>query len=186
LFLANLPVQVQYRFPQELAQFPSNEFYEGRLRSGIKDSYSTLSVLSTSSFPWPVDTRGTVIPTIFVPCETDEDIGGRSKSNDGQVILIRYIVKLLSTKAARSEAEPKLTIKVLSPYRKQIQELHSRLPSEVESFTVDSFQGRESDIIIFSSVRSNAEGEIGFLDVSVYLDIVSCHSCFCFSRTLED
>lgn len=30
--------------------------------------------------------------------------------------------------------------------------------------TIDGFQGREADVILFTTVRSNAERDIGFLD----------------------
>jgi superfamily I DNA and/or RNA helicase len=37
-------------------------------------------------------------------------------------------------------------------------------PEEVEVDTVDGFQGREREVVLASLVRSNARGEIGFLD----------------------
>ena len=70
---------------------------------------------------------------------------------------------------------------VVTPYRAQLRLMHSLLqplmqpsaggaaeasPSTaggLELATVDSFQGREKDVVILSLVRSNASGELGFL-----------------------
>ena len=46
---------------------------------------------------------------------------------------------------------------------KQVQALCWRLSSSISS-TIDSFQGREGDIIVFSTVRCNIDGDVGFLD----------------------
>jgi len=61
---------------------------------------------------------------------------------------------------------------VISPYRAQVQYLR-RLLMKREYFkpfrryisinTVDGFQGQERDVIVISLVRSNDEGQIGFL-----------------------
>ena len=61
---------------------------------------------------------------------------------------------------------------IISPYRAQVQLLR-RLLKQNEFFkpfrrlisvnTVDGFQGQERDIIVISLVRSNDEGQIGFL-----------------------
>jgi len=178
-------LDVQYRSPAELMAFPSKEFYEGKLKTGLADSMEILRVLSTSAFPWPYrqsDRR--LIPTVFISCGSEEDMGGMSKSNVGQVELVQYILPMLmKPKETVNEVTPEATeavkerlaamkITVLTPYTKQIQMLRQRLPSSISCSTVDSFQGRESDIIIFSTVRSNADGDIGFLDDARRLNVM--------------
>lgn len=104
-------------------------------------------------------------------------MGGRSKSNTGQVEIVLRILKLLTRTASDTETEENaipLTITILSPYSRQVTELRHRLPSSgsVKAFTVDSFQGREADIIVFTSVRCNAEGDIGFVDDARRLNVM--------------
>lgn len=91
-------------------------------------------------------------------------MGGASKSNSGQVELVQHIIPMLKGSGSVEQSSTPLKITVLSPYRKQDQALKGILPSDVPSFTIDSFQGRESDIIIFSTVRCNAEGDVGFVE----------------------
>jgi regulator of nonsense transcripts 1 len=164
--------QIQYRFPAELADFPSREFYQNKLRTGISNSADVLAILTRCSFPWPRHTgTNAVIPTIFLQCSSEEDMGGRSKSNSGQVDLVKRILpmfKFEESADADTDQRP-LSITVLSPYTKQVQELR-RITSQ--AFTIDSFQGRESDIIIFSSVRSNADRDIGFVDDARRLNVM--------------
>lgn len=159
---------MQYRFPRELAEFPSREFYEGRLQSAIRDSASLLAPLLTTRFPWPKRNNGVVVPTVFVPCSSEEDMGGRSKGNAGQVEVVMEIIKML-TSSADGQTTVKLDITVLSPYTKQVLALRHH---SVAASTVDSFQGRESQVIIFSSVRSNVEHDIGFVDDARRLNVM--------------
>uniref|UniRef100_A0A0W0GCD2 Putative RNA-directed RNA polymerase n=1 Tax=Moniliophthora roreri TaxID=221103 RepID=A0A0W0GCD2_MONRR len=170
--LSKAMLDIQYRFPQELAAFPSREFYEGRLHSGIQDSNAVLGVLRQTRFPWPVDDNQVIVPTIFIQCSAEEDMGGRSKSNTGQVDLIVDRIMPLLTTPNEGTTPADLKITVLSPYNKQITELRSRLPSIATASTIDAFQGRESDIIIFSSVRCNAEADIGFVDDARRLNVM--------------
>jgi ATP-dependent RNA/DNA helicase IGHMBP2 len=55
-------------------------------------------------------------------------------------------------------------IAVITPYAAQARLIREllKLP-ELEVDTVDGFQGREKEAVIVSLVRSNHEGEIGFL-----------------------
>lgn len=50
----------------------------------------------------------------------------------------------------------------LSPFRAVLGDRASEL-SKIEVKTVDGFEGREKEVIIFSTVRSNSAGYIGFL-----------------------
>ena len=165
--------QVQYRFPEDLANFPSTEFYNGKLKTGVQNANELLKNLLRSKFPWP-QVAGKTKPAVFIPCSTEEDYGGRSKSNEGQAQLVKHIVKLLTTShdgdndGYLSDAP---SIVILSPYTKQTKLLKSTLPSSTPSFTIDSFQGRESDIIIFSTVRCNASGEVGFVEDARRLNV---------------
>jgi regulator of nonsense transcripts 1 len=166
-------LQTQYRFPKELAVFPSQEFYRGKLKTGVRDSRQLLDVLKGSDFPWPMH-NDVVVPTVFVQCSTEEDFGGRSKSNTGQVEVVKAIITKLTSRSREepgTEREP-LTITVLTPYTKQVKALQSALPSSIKCSTVDSFQGRESHIIIFSTVRCNVEGDIGFVDDERRLNVM--------------
>ena len=158
-------LDVQYRSPRELNAFPSKEFYEDKLKTSERNA-EVANFLALSRFPWPVR-NGTVIPTVFLQCSEEEDMGSRSKSNEGQVKVVQDLQPLLLSQNLDTPPEKRLSdlkITVLSPYTKQIQALRHSLPSSVTCSTIDSFQGRESDIIIFSTVRCNVEGDVGFLD----------------------
>ena len=126
-------------------------------------------MLTPSDFPWP-QRDGVVIPTVFIQCSSEEDLGGQSKSNVGQVELVSHIVPMLTSRG--DDTAKALKITVLTPYNKQIKALQHRLPSSVGCFTVDSFQGRESDIIIFSTVRCNVTGDIGFVEDQRRLNVM--------------
>ncbi|KAJ6607939.1 RNA-directed RNA polymerase [Mycena sp. CBHHK59/15] len=176
--MAKTMLDIQYRFPAELADFPSREFYENRLRTGVLDSAAVLKVLNRCSFPWPRHlSRNIVDPTVFLQCSTEEDMGGMSKSNAGQVELVKRILPMLELSKPTDETydadtPTKLSITVLSPYSKQVQALRHGPCSADSAFTIDSFQGRESDVIIFTSVRSNVDRDIGFVDDARRLNVM--------------
>src|SRR5205807_5086314 len=53
---------------------------------------------------------------------------------------------------------------LITPYAAQVRLLREKLPiAGLEIDSVDGFQGREKEAVVISLVRSNAEGDIGFL-----------------------
>lgn len=181
---------MQYRFSEAVASFPSSEFYEGRLRTGTTNR-DAIAKLSLSSFPWPgPESDGQVFPVAFIPCSAEEDQGRSSKSNRGQANLVKYVVGLLRSlqlpeirrspqvapEANRSSLASELeafSIAILTPYSRQVQLLKQTLPQNLNVVvsTIDGFQGRESDIVVLSTVRSNMEGDLGFVDDARRLNV---------------
>ncbi|KAF9580370.1 hypothetical protein BGW38_003017, partial [Lunasporangiospora selenospora] len=84
-----------------------------------------------------------------------------SKLNRGEAALaVEYIKALLRYGVSPSE------IAIITPYSAQNALLRQSLREdypEIEIGTVDGFQGREKQAVVLTLVRSNDEGEIGFL-----------------------
>ena len=174
---------MQYRFPEAINAFPSREFYEGRLTTGNVDR-GARARLALSSFPWyGPESDGSIFPVAFVPCAAEEDYGRSSKSNKGQASLVKYIIGLLRALQLPENKNPEapsedrnrdtltdqlqsFSISVLTPYSRQSTLLKQTIPQNlnVTVSTIDGFQGCESDIVVLSTVRSNMDGDLGFVE----------------------
>uniref|UniRef100_A0AAV1V283 Upf1 domain-containing protein n=1 Tax=Peronospora matthiolae TaxID=2874970 RepID=A0AAV1V283_9STRA len=156
-------LRVQYRMHPCLSEFPSNQFYEGELQNGVSASERQLSRVD---FPWPNPNK----PTFFYICLGAEEISssGTSYLNRTEASNVEKIV----TTFLKAGVLPS-QIGVVTPYEGQrayvvsyMQRngpMRSQLYKDVEVASVDSFQGREKDLIILSCVRSNENQGIGFL-----------------------
>ena len=159
-----------------MARFPSEEFYEGRLQTGTPRTDEIASRLGASKFPWPLH-NGRLFPVVFVPCASEEDFGRASKGNSGQIELVKHILGLLRTPCDGREETDALvrgvSVAVLTPYSRQAQSLKQDLPQSADAVvsTIDGFQGREADVCIFSTVRANIEGDIGFVEDARRLNV---------------
>ncbi|XP_014550428.1 hypothetical protein COCVIDRAFT_43038 [Bipolaris victoriae FI3] len=100
--------------------------------------------LPISRFPWPKDNR-----LVWIEINSPEDLGTSSKPAELQ----------------------QRSLAILTPYTRQKEVLSSTLPmAEVSS--VDGFQGREADVVIFVTVRCNLSRDIGFLADMRRLNVV--------------
>lgn len=159
-----LRLQVQYRMHPCLSEFPSNTFYEGTLQNGVTVSDREMRGIE---FPWPVPGK----PMFFYACTGTEEISGSGTSylNRSEAAQCEKIV----THFLRSGITPG-QIGVITPYEGQRSylvaylarngALSSALYADIEIASVDSFQGREKDIIIVTCVRSNEHQGVGFLN----------------------
>ena len=100
----------------------------------------------------------------------DENLGRVKKPEARETLmaLAAYFVKI----GKQTIIEERIDVGIISPYRVQVQYLR-HLIKTTDFFkpfrkiltvnTVDGFQGQERDVILVSLVRSNEEGQIGFL-----------------------
>ncbi len=144
-------LNVQYRMNAQIMQFSNDKFYQGRLiaHDSVKDWCLSFS-------PQPVefiDTAGCGFDEI--PGENDESL-----CNPEEMAIVRkHFDELFSDNPQGN------TVGIISPYRAQVEKLEEEFAHEknVVVNTIDSFQGQERDVIYISLVRSNTNGEIGFL-----------------------
>lgn len=137
IFLLN----VQYRMQQSIAGFSSNYFYENRLQTAAH-------LLSTNRHITFIDTAGSGY-------NETQGKDGMSLQNEGELQIVQ---KLLATENLDTTATA-----FISPYAGQVAAAKELLPKQLRISTIDSFQGQEKEIIILSLVRSNEDGDIGFL-----------------------
>ncbi|HET6996931.1 MAG TPA: AAA domain-containing protein [Chitinophagaceae bacterium] len=137
VFLLN----TQYRMRQAIAGFSSNYFYNDLLLTAehLQNTGVHLSF---------IDTAGSGHQETHGP-------DGISLQNEGE---LQIVLKLLETE----KLDP-LKTAFISPYSGQAVAAKESLPSSLRISTIDSFQGQEKENIIVSLVRSNDDGDIGFL-----------------------
>ena len=162
--LQSTMLTTQYRMHPILREFPSARFYENRLDDGCTADQRP----PPAGFLWPDCDH----PMAFVPIEGVEeaDEEGKSRSNRDEAAKVLGVVNDL---LAAGDVQPS-DIGVISPYNGQVRELSrlfdlagGREPGQpyfgLEIKSVDGYQGREKDVIVFSTVRANERGEVGFL-----------------------
>lgn len=164
----------QYRMHEAIMRFPSDQLYEGKLVAA-----EAVSARLLSQIPDVEDTDDTNCPVIFydtqggdfpekVEDEADSGSGkakirsltGESKSNEMEAALVKTHVKALVKAGLKPE-----DIAIVTPYNAQVgllASLKEQYPG-IEVGSVDGFQGREKEAVIVTLVRSNAQGEVGFL-----------------------
>lgn len=150
---------VQYRMNTAIMGFSSRHFYDQSLQADESVQGHLLWDL-----PGVAECELTAAPVLFVDTagasyDEVQDDDGASRYNPQEAELVVRLVGELEA------AGVELTdIAVITPYSAQVRHLRELLPDmELEINSVDGFQGREKEAVIVSLVRSNVEGQIGFL-----------------------
>lgn len=162
-------LKIQYRMNEKIMKFSSDWFYHGEVESapqtrnrGILDLDEPIEWCDSKVDDEEGDSGESFVGESF----------GRINKAEAQLTLdtLEDYFKKIGKQRILDEH---IDVGVISPYRAQVQYLR-RLIRKRESFkpyrhsisvnTVDGFQGQERDIILISLVRSNDQGQIGFLN----------------------
>ncbi len=169
-------LKIQYRMNDEIMRFSSNWFYKGQVESAPQIKYRSIL-----DYDHPITWIDTSDKEPSDTIEESEDLNfkeqfvgesfGRINKAEAELTLLtlaEYFTKI----GKQRVLEESIDVGIISPYRAQVQYL-KKLIKKYDFFkpyrrlisvnTVDGFQGQERDVILISLVRSNDEGQIGFL-----------------------
>jgi superfamily I DNA and/or RNA helicase len=171
-------LKIQYRMNEQIMRFSSDWFYGGKVESapqvrgrGILDfdipmMWIDTSLLTDDESVLPKDHDADYYKEKFVG-----ESFGRINKGEADVTLDNLQSYLLKIGKQRIIDEH-IDVGIISPYRAQVQYIRHKVKAReglkpfrniITVNTVDGFQGQERDIIVISLVRSNDDGQIGFL-----------------------
>lgn len=158
-----LMLTLQYRMNTEIRKFPSKCFYRDRLVDS--DSVQAREPMAFHSI-WPLHSY-----MVF-----DVQRGLEKRSKQMRSLKNTEEAKLATLLIARALCDvdsSNHSIAIITPYRDQRQVIRSCLKAQlgndsehlqnIRVETVDSFQGQEAELVVFSAVRASQEGGVGFL-----------------------
>ena len=162
-------LKIQYRMNEKIMKFSSDWFYHGEVESAPQTRNRGILDLDE-----PIEWRDSKVDD--EEGDSGESFVGESfgRINKAEAQLTLNTLEDYFKKIGKQRIlDEHIDVGVISPYRAQVQYLR-RLIRKRESFkpcrhsisvnTVDGFQGQERDIILISLVRSNDQGQIGFLN----------------------
>ena len=157
-------LKMQYRMNERIMRFSSDWFYGGMVEPAPEVRHRGILDYD-EPMAW-IDTSGTEAYEQFV----GESFGRINKREARLTLdtLQTYFEKIGKERIL----EESIDVGIISPYRAQVQYLRQLIKQSdffrpyrklIAVNTVDGFQGQERDIVFISLVRSNQEGQIGFL-----------------------
>ena len=150
----------QYRMIAPIGDLISDCFYNSDLKSPIKDHGLKLA----AALPAPVTWYSThqLLPRAEQP-------QGKTFANPAEGAAVRDVLRRLQFVAKAQKK--KISVAVIAGYTAQVKLLSDVVSQgyaewadlDVSCNSVDAFQGRQADVCVYSVVRSNTRGDLGFL-----------------------
>ncbi len=161
---------LQYRMHHNIMQFSNNYFYNNQLEADVTVKETLISMneddyLLNNPLEF-IDTAG---------CGFEEQQNPETLSSfnpDEAKILWKHLLQSIEQYKTSFGTHFPLSVGIITPYKQQqenfIEQMNEFitdpvLKKQIQVKTIDGFQGEERDIIYISFVRSNRDGEIGFL-----------------------
>ena len=169
-------LKMQYRMSEDIMRFSSNYFYDGQVESAPEVRFRSILDLDTP-MEWVDTSEYSELAGQEGADELSfkEEFVGESfgRINKAEGLLTLHVLQQYFERIGKQRLlDERIDVGIISPYRAQVQYLRRLLMKreyfkpfrrQVSINTVDGFQGQERDIIVISLVRSNDEGQIGFL-----------------------
>uniref|UniRef100_A0A8C8A6R2 RNB domain-containing protein n=1 Tax=Oryzias sinensis TaxID=183150 RepID=A0A8C8A6R2_9TELE len=149
-------LDTQYRMHEDICEFPSEKFYEGKLKTAVEPPTSVLRV------------DGKVMPVVFGDIEgvTIKLVVKTSKGNNNSKANYEerdQVVRIVTMLVDEAKVEQR-SIVVLSPYNAQVSEIREELGKnnlkQITVTTITKSQGSEWRYVILSTVCSLPSKEI--------------------------
>ncbi len=156
-----ISLRTQYRMHPAIGNLVSSVFYEGKLENGER---ARSRVSKPEMIPAPV----TWLSTSLMQHRSEMRSGASYANKTEAEVVFQWLDKMESGHQGRV----KLSVGVITGYSAQVERITAQIePSnrnkwrnlDIEVATIDSFQGRECDVVVYSTVRSNSNRTIGFL-----------------------
>ena len=180
-------LDTQFRMHEEIAQPISELFYEGKYKTGCKTEHRLINFGGLRNPVYFIDTCD--MPDKFENVDIKDNQNVYTNPTEARIIAkiigerIDFLYEGIKILDYNGERVCMLEdVGVITPYKAQIKCIKKQIIDElvnhalidrakainmaekIEIDTVDSFQGRDKEIILYSFVRSNPECKIGFLN----------------------
>ncbi|XP_025208408.1 DNA replication ATP-dependent helicase/nuclease DNA2 isoform X2 [Melanaphis sacchari] len=155
---------VQYRMNGPIAELANKYTYNGSLQCANNTvKYATLKLNKTKvDDDWCKDIVSSDLNKSVLLLDTGTVNSSSSDTNLIEINFIRKIVLLLIQGGLLAKS-----IGVIAPYRAQVALLKNEMASihsEIEVNTVDQYQGRDKEVIIYSCTKNTVAKDVGILN----------------------